>query len=217
MVFPDGNTVKLTYRRIPSDWLGIALSLVGLAIVAVGRRRVPLGEPQGALVNGLNAVHPLLVVAGVVLVISTTGWHILRDFGPQHYYKRGWEAFQKQDYVASYGDFDMAMWLGGDTNQAADAGFFRAASLFRQNQFNEALAAYQHVIDKFPDSIWIAESHYHVGLCLRRLGKRDEAMAKFRYVVETYPGNRWAGFSQEQLTQMEKEAPPPPAPAPAAP
>lgn len=214
MVFPEGNTVTLTYRRIGADWLGIALSLVGLVIVAVGRRREALGEPEGALPRGLNAVHPLLVVAGVLFVISTTGWHVLRDFGPQYYYKRGWEAFQKQDYPASYRDFDYAMWLGGETNQAADAAFFRAASLFRQNQFAEAQAAYQHVVDAFPDSIWIAESHYHVGLCLRRLGKRDEAMAKFRSVVETYPGNRWAGFSQEQLTQMEKEAPPAAAPAP---
>lgn len=214
LVFPDGNHVTLTYRRIGSDWLGIALSVVGLVICAAGRRRVALGEPQGAVARGLHAAHPTLVVAGVVFVVGTTAWHVLRDFGPQYYYKQGWDAFTKQDYAVSLKAFDTAMWLGGDTNTAADAAFFRAASMFRQEKFADALAAYQHVVDRFPDSIWVAEAHYHVGLCLRRLGKRDDAMAKFRFVIETYPGNRWAGFSQEQLGQMEKEAAPPPAPAP---
>jgi hypothetical protein len=210
LVFPEGNHVVMTYRRIGADWLGIALSFVGLAMVAVGRRRQPLPAPQGALVNGLNAVHPVLLVGGVLFVVGTTGWHVLRDFGPQYYYKRAWDVFTKNDYDASLKDFDWALWLGGDTSTAGDAAFFRAASLFRKNEWAQALAAYQLVVDRFPDSIWPAEAQYHIGLCLRRLTRRDEATAKFKDVIATYPGNRWAGFAQEQLDQMAKEAAPPP-------
>ncbi len=207
LVFPDGNHVTMTYRRIGSDWLGIVLSLVGVVVCLVGRRREPLGEPEGALPRGLFAVHPALMTAVTLGAIGITGWHVLRDFGPQIFYKRGWEAFQKQDYVTSLENFDRAMRLGGDTNQAADAAFFRAASLFRAERFQDAMDGYQIVIDKFPDSIWVAEANYHVGLCLRRLGKRELAIEKFRWVIATYPGNRWAGFAQEQLDQMLKEAP----------
>jgi hypothetical protein len=75
------------------------------------------------------------------------------------------------------------------------------------------------VIDEYPNSIWVAESHYHVGLCLRQQGLRDEARKRFQFVLDEYPGNRWAGFAQEQMQQMDVEdgkAAPPPSTAPPA-
>ena len=54
----------------------------------------------------------------------------------------------------------------------------------------------------FPNSVWVTEAEYHVGLCLRNLGRTDEAVKMFQYVIDTYPGNRWAGFAQEQLAQI---------------
>ena len=63
------------------------------------------------------------------------------------------------------------------------------------------------MIDRFPDSVWVAESHYHVGLCLRRLGRLSEAKGRFRYVITTYPGNRWACFAEEQLRELNGEPP----------
>ena len=48
----------------------------------------------------------------------------------------------------------------------------------------------------------MAESHYHVGLCLQQLGRPAEAKVKFQFVIDTYPGNRWAGFANEHLQQI---------------
>ena len=71
--------------------------------------------------------------------------------------------------------------------------------------FAEAMAGYEDVVRHFENSIWVAESEYHVGLCLRSLGRTDDAVTKFQYVIDTYPGNRWAGFAQEQLGQIQAE------------
>ena len=136
---------------------------------------------------------------------GVTGLSVARDWGPQYFYSHGWKAFSSNDYVTSQRYFEWAIRLGGETNTAADATFFRAASLLRQNKFAEAMAGYEDVVRHFENSIWVAESEYHVGLCLRSLGRTDDAVTKFQYVIDTYPGNRWAGFAQEQLGQIQAE------------
>lgn len=205
LVFPDGNRVTLTFRRIAVDWLGIGLSLLGLVVCLATRQRAPLDVPAGTAGRALVAAQPAVAAVLILTLIGFSAFHALRQFGPQYYYQRGWKAFEKQDYATSRALFERAAWLGGDTSTAADATFFRAASLMRSEQIAEAMAGYEDVVRRFPDSVWVVESHYHAGLCLRRLGRRNEAAKRFQYVVDTWPGNRWAGFAGEQLQQMRSE------------
>jgi hypothetical protein len=217
MVIPDGPHVTLRFQRIGSDYLGLMLSALGVlaCVVVVPMRRVAPAL-DARLERGLSAIHPVLLWGGVVGVVCITGLSIARDWGPQYFYNRGWKAFSSNDYLASERDFGWAIRLGGETNTAADATFFRAASLLRQNKFAEAMEGYRDVVRHFPNSVWVAEAEYHVGLCLRNLGRMDEAVQKFQYVIDTYPGNRWAGFAQEQLGQIaaERAKSPPPAAQP---
>ena len=73
-------------------------------------------------------------------------------------------------------------------------------------QPGNAVGGYRDVIEHFPDSIWVAESHFHVGLCERLLGHLKEAKASLRYVIVHYPGNRWAGFAAEQMREVRNLA-----------
>lgn len=200
MVVPEGKTVVLRFRRIAVDWIGIAASLLGLLLVVVP---LPASARAADRVDrALYAAFPVVVPAAVVLVLAGSLLSAAREFGPQWFYKRGWAAFSSNDYETARHEFDWAILLGGSSNTAADATFFRAASLFRSDRFEEAMAGYQRIVDDFPHCIWVAESIYHVGLCLRRLGRNDEAIAKFREVVQTYPSDRWAGFARQQLEEL---------------
>src|SRR5207245_790685 len=89
----------------------------------------------------------------------------------------GWKAFEKQDYPTAIDYFERTITLGGDTTTAGDGTFFRAASLLRSGKPAEALEGYHAVIEGFPAAIWVAESYYHVGLCLRQLRRLREAKA----------------------------------------
>jgi hypothetical protein len=206
LVFPDGPHVRLRFRRLVVDWLGILLSVVGIGLYLVPARR-PLAatEPSGATTRALAAAQPYLIRGMVVAIFAATAWNLAHDFGPSYYYQRGWEAFERQNYTTARRHFERAILLAGESNTAADATFFRAASLLRAGNPAAALAGYQEVIDRFPDSVWVAESHYHVGLCLRQLGRLSEAKDRFRYVITTYPGNRWACFADEQLRELNGE------------
>ena len=206
LVFPDGPHVRLVFRRIAADWLGIAASLLGLGLcLAALARPATAAEPSPAPTAALDAVRPWALGFGIVFVVIATTWNVTRDYGASFFYQRGWNAFAAQDYRTAMWNFSRAIELGGESSTAADGTFFRAASLLRSGDPAGALAGYRAVIERFPDSIWVAESHYHVGLCLRQLGRRREAKARFRYVMVTYPGNRWAGFAAEQFRELRAQ------------
>ena len=203
LVFPDGPHVRLVFRRIAADWLGIAATLAGLGICLMALwQPTPAVEPSPQLAATLGNARPWVLGLGVVFVVIATTWNVTRDYGAGFFYQRGWKAFSTQDYPNALWNFSRAIDLGGESSTAADATFFRAASLLRSSDPKGALAGYRAVIERFPDSMWVAESHYHVGLCLKQLGRRRDAKARFRYVMVTYPGNRWAGFAAEQFREL---------------
>jgi hypothetical protein len=207
LVFPDGPEVHLRFRRLGIDWFSIGLSVLGLVLCLAPGRRFELDtEPTGALATLLNRIQRPVVIGATVLVVGVTAWNVVRDAAPDYYYKIGWKAFEKQDYATSKAFFERAIFFGGDSNTAADATFFRAASLLRANQSRAARDGYQAVIDKFPDCVWVIESHFHVGLTLRQIGKERAAKDKFLWVAKTYPGNRWADFSEKQIKELRDAA-----------
>jgi hypothetical protein len=205
LVFPDGPNVRLTYRRVFADWLGLALSLVGLAVCAAGRQRVALSEPTGALARAFTAAQPALVGAATVAVLGITAWHVIHQYGPQYIYKRGWAAFTANDYPRAQGLFEQVLALGGESYTVQEAAFFRAASLLRAGKVAEGKDAYEEMLRRFPDSILAPEATYHVGYCLRQQGHRAEAARQYQSVIDTWPGHRWAAIAAEQIAQMKAE------------
>src|SRR5262249_45809277 len=147
-----------------ADWAGIAATLAGLALAAVSICRLSY-EPTALEATAIRRVHPwALVVAGLGVVL-VTGYNMVRASAPPVIYMKGWHAFEKQDYPTAIYYFEWAMRLGGDTPQAAEATFFRAASMLRSERVEEALAGYRDVVENHPDSIWVPEAEFHMGLC----------------------------------------------------
>ena len=203
MVVPEAPRVRLVWRRVGSDWLGILLSLSGGALLVLAARSRSAAQPAPSA-ERLERLQPALLSLAIVPLALLTLWNTARMFGPDYFYKRGYAAFEKERYDAAIPDFERAMRLGGASPRAAEAAFFRAASLFRANRNEEARAAYQYVIDRHPDSVWVAESHYHVGLVLLRLGRPQEARARFEQLIAQQPENRWAKLAAEELQKMER-------------
>lgn len=205
LVYPDGPEVRLTYRRLFVDWLGIALSLAGLAVCVAGRQRNALAEPTGAVARAFTAAQPALVGIATLAVLGVTSWNVLRQHGPHYIYMRGWAAFTANDYPRAQRLFERVLFIGGESYTIQEAAFFRAASLLRAGKVAEATEAYRAMLRQFPDSILAPEAAYHVGICLRQSGRRAEAARQFQSVVDGWPGHRWAAAAAEQLEKMRAE------------
>jgi tetratricopeptide (TPR) repeat protein len=203
MVVPEGPRVRLVWRRRAVDWLGIALSLFGVAGLAWARAARP--DSARVWTERLGRLQPALLLL-LIPAAFLTAWNAARLFGPDYFYRRGYAAFERQRYDEALPEFERAMRLGGAGARAADAAFFRAASLFRSERFEAAREAYQRVIDRHADSIWVAESHYHVGLALLRLGREAQARERFELLVAERPVNQWARRAGEQLRGLAPPA-----------
>ena len=87
---------------------------------------------------------------------------------------------------------------------ADDASMYYCFSLFRREMYLEAIAELQIMVKRFPQSSWIPEARYHIGVSQMHLGQAQQATAAFEWVLKNAPSSRWAGFSREKLAEIKK-------------
>jgi tol-pal system protein YbgF len=113
----------------------------------------------------------------------------LRDINGKHY-DLATEEFQ--DYLRYYGDTDLA----------SNAQFYLGEIAFMQNQFQNALDAYNKVIENYPKSFKTASARMRKGFCLAELGQKASAVRELRAVVRLYPGTDEARRAAAKLKEM---------------
>jgi tol-pal system protein YbgF len=113
----------------------------------------------------------------------------LRDINGRHYDLATQEF---QDYLKYYSDTDLA----------SNAQFYLGEIAFMQSQFQQALDAYNKVIDNFPKSFKLASARMRKGYCLAELGQKAAAIRELRTVVRQYPGTDEAKRSAAKLKEL---------------
>ncbi len=113
----------------------------------------------------------------------------LRDINGKHYDLATQEF---QDYLKYYGDTDL------DSN----AQFYLGEIAFMQSQFQNALDAYNKVIENYPKSFKTASARMRKGFCLAELGQKASAVRELRAVVRLYPGTEEARRAAAKLKEM---------------
>ena len=113
----------------------------------------------------------------------------LRDINGKHYDLATQEF---QDYMKYYGDTDLA----------SNAQFYLGEIAFMQNQFQQALDAYNKVVEKYPKSFKTASARMRKGYCLAALGEKAAGIRELRAVVRQYPGTDEAKRSAAKLREL---------------
>jgi tol-pal system protein YbgF len=113
----------------------------------------------------------------------------LRDINGKHY-DLAMQEFQ--DYLRYYGDTDLA----------SNAQFYLGEIAFMQSQFQQALDAYNKVIENYPKSFKTASARMRKGFCLAELGQKAAAIRELRTVVRQFPGTDEAKRSAAKLKEL---------------
>ena len=95
--------------------------------------------------------------------------------------------------------------FGPTSERADDAQFYIGESEFAQNRFEEAIAAYNQVIQNYPMSEWVAWAYYKRGTAQRRLKRTDEARASLETAIKL-GNNEAAALARQQLDGLLREA-----------
>jgi TolA-binding protein len=73
-----------------------------------------------------------------------------------------------------------------NTDLAPNAQYYVADIYYRKADYNNALAAFDAVLEKFSDNPKTADAHYMKGMCLMKLGRNDSAANEFRDIYVRY-------------------------------
>ncbi len=113
----------------------------------------------------------------------------LRDINGKHY---DLAAQEFQDYLKYYNDTDLA----------SNAQFYLGEIAFMQGDYQQALDAYNKVVENYPKSFKTASSRMRKGFCFAELGQKAAAIRELRTVVRQYPGTDEAKRSAAKLKEL---------------
>jgi tol-pal system protein YbgF len=113
----------------------------------------------------------------------------LRDINGKHY---DLAAQEFQDYLKYYSETDLA----------SNAQFYLGEIAFMQGEYQQALDAYNKVVENYPKSFKTASSRMRKGFCLAELGQKAAAIRELRTVVRQYPGTDEAKRSAAKLKEL---------------
>jgi tol-pal system protein YbgF len=87
----------------------------------------------------------------------------------------------------------------GKTELAPNAQFYIGDIYYRKNDFENALQAFDAVLEQYSENSKTPDAHYMKGMSLLKMGKRDAAAREFRDVYAKYPDSEVAANAKEQL------------------
>jgi tol-pal system protein YbgF len=112
-----------------------------------------------------------------------------------------------RDYKAGKNDLamqeftDYLKWFGS-TQFAPNAQYYVGDIYYRNKDYNNALQAFDLVLEHYSDNNKTADAHYMKGLSLLGLGRNDSAAREFRDVYTRYPDTDVAAQAKARLKDL---------------
>ena len=88
------------------------------------------------------------------------------------------------------------------SEQADDAQLNIGESYYSQNQFPEAIAAYNLVIQNYPGTNSVPTAYYKRGLAQQQAGQTDAARASWETVAKNFPDSDEGRLARQQLSRI---------------
>jgi TolA-binding protein len=85
------------------------------------------------------------------------------------------------------------------SDQTDDAQYYIGETHYLSGRYEEAVNAYNEVIQGYPDSNSTPAAYFKGGLALERLGDLDSARTSWEFLLETYPDSDAGRLAKQAL------------------
>lgn len=121
---------------------------------------------------------------------------------PDALYNDGLRDFNagKNDLAAQ--EFAQYLHAYGNTDLAGNAQFYLGEVLYRQGNYQQAILAYNRVLDQYPGGNKAAAAQLKKGFALLEAGQRDAAVQELRSLINRYPKSPEATQARDRLTKL---------------
>jgi len=105
-------------------------------------------------------------------------------------------------YKLALGEFQQYLKYYGTTPLAGNAQFYIGQIDFQQENYDDAISAFNVVIERYPEGSKITNAIYKKGLALEKLGQRSAAIKEFRMLLTRYPNSPEAKLAAEEVSKL---------------
>jgi tol-pal system protein YbgF len=118
----------------------------------------------------------------------------------------------RADYVAgqwssAINGFEAFLRAFPRSEQADDAQLYIGETYFAQNQWPEAIGAYNQVVQMYPGTNSVPVAYYKRGLAEERLGQLDAARASWQAAAADFPDSDAGRLARQNLDRLERAQP----------
>lgn len=106
----------------------------------------------------------------------------------------------KNDLAAQ--EFTQYLQAYGNTDLAGNAQFYLGEVLYRQGNYQQAILAYNRVLDQYPGGNKAAAAQLKKGFALLEAGQRDAAVQELRSLVNRFPKSPEAMQARDRLAKL---------------
>jgi len=208
LVFPTERRVVLTFARGWPEWLGLALTALGLLLAAGlgflrrnGSIPRPLPAPPEKAPISFSATGWLRIVGAVIITGTVVAAaFLLRPGDATVAFHRGLAYYQAGQYDRARAVLAAAA-ARWSLSPVVDMTLHHLALCdYKAGRYEEALQTWSRFPKEYPESRLLPEALYHIGLVHRRQGRMDAARLAFEQVIQA--GTPWADHAREALKAM---------------
>lgn len=105
-------------------------------------------------------------------------------------------------YKLALGEFQQYLKFYGGTLLAGNAQFYIGQIYFQQENYDEAMNAFNVVIERYPEGTKISQAIYKKGLALEKLDQKSAAIKEFRLILTRYPNSPEAKLAAQELSKL---------------
>ncbi|MFP6626493.1 MAG: 6-pyruvoyl-tetrahydropterin synthase-related protein [Deltaproteobacteria bacterium] len=208
LVYPKGHHVEIVYARRAIDYLALALTIAGLALLLACLGSPPLSrrltqlcsrtlDPVRRFVEDRARNAALLLI--IVAVASATATRVsLRN--PDRDYDEARTAYRDRDFDTAIERFEAWVATDRETFKQASALYQLGVSYSDVDNPAASVVTHERLLFEFPNINYGAGTLFHLARNYARLGMRDKARQKYGELAFEHPDS-------PLLKRLEREVP----------
>lgn len=124
---------------------------------------------------------------------------------PMELYQTAYRDYQRGNFdlaIAGFADF---LKQNPSSDLADNAAYWIGESLFSQKKYENAIAQFDMVVTKFPQSAKVPGALLKKGYAYIALGEKAQGIVQLQYVVHEHPGSQEASLARQKLRSLGVE------------
>ena len=206
-IFPTQHDITMVFARSHAEMIGPVITLASLGLCLI------LGCPTHRFNNlrkrilrlRLNKRSMRRIISFLrMLVLPVLFTLAIHDslYNQQRLKTRAEKAYGAGWLKTSFWLYSRLEQVSGETGGSDKTAFYRGLIRWQQHKPREALPFFERIANETPDSLFAAESLYHVGLCKQALGLDGDACLAWRRVQTDYSTTDWAKYATERIEEL---------------